>query len=204
MDYRALNCRCTLGAGSKDSGTGRCRLSSEQFKSLAVNMGWILKISLSFTDSEYDTEILCTAWPDPMESNHASSSTDEIISESSPGSLRARSVICVDDTVQFSSSRMNLNYDWMECNCKIVQVYPPSVCTSVRMTMMTSNNLEIYSDLNISTDLILNNNNEGSDRNTDKNTTRAYHPCAFSGLPVASGVIIKAAGKLRKSNAIIR
>ena len=141
-----------------------------------------------------------------MESSNTSSSTDGMNSESTLGSSKARSVICVDDTVQFFSSKMNLNYDWMECNCKIIQVYPPSVCTSVRMTMMTLNSLEMYSDLNISTDLIINNNNEGSDRNTDKNKniTRAYHPCAFSGLPVASGAIIKAAGKLRKSNAIIR
>lgn len=96
MEFLAVNCRSSLQSGRKDAGTGRCRLTTAQFKSLSVNIGWIIKLSLSLKD--ITVEVLCTTWPE------LSSITDE-------------SVICVDDSVQISDTL--IASDWIECSCKV-------------------------------------------------------------------------------------
>lgn len=183
MNYRALNCRSSLTVGKKDSGTGRCRLTSDQFKSLSVSIGWIVRVSLCFSNHNHETEILCTAWPDT-----SSNAPDE-------------STICLDDTVQFSSGKELLGVDWIECSCRVLQVYPPSSCTSVRMTLIRS-----VMTLTTPTGDIGERGVNSANQNNDSSSSRSrhHHAAAFSGLPVASGVILRAAGSMRPMHAVIR
>lgn len=172
MEYRALNSRSLLTSVNKDVGTGRCRLSPEQFKLFSVNIGWILRLSLSSPGCDDEMEVLCTAWPDA-----SSYRLDE-------------GVICVDDTVQFETCKQWSKPDWIECICKIVQVFPPSCCTSLRMSLA----YDQYHCGTGSTSSII-----GLSKGK-----RQHHAAAFSGLPVAAGVVVRATGKARIYNATIR
>ena len=170
MEYRALNCRSLFSSGNKDVGTGRCRLSPEQFKLFSVDIGWIVRLSLSCYDEKVD--LLCTVWP-TISSNRLKDG-----------------LICVDDTVQFQTGELWSKPDWVECLCRIVQVYPSSP------TLRASLSYTGYSSSKESKDLL---SSIGSLE--DK---REYHPAAFLGLPVASGVTIRASGKARPYDALVR
>ena len=172
MEYRAVNCRSLLSSGIKDAGTGRCRLSPEQFKLFSVDIGWIVRLSLSIKSRDDKIDLLCTVWP-IMSSNRLKDG-----------------LICVDDTVQFQTSELWLKPDWVECLCEIVQVYPPSPCTSLHASLR-------YTGYSSSTENNL--SSIGSFRDN-----RQYHPAAFLGLPVASGVAIRATSKARLSDALVR
>lgn len=101
MKYRAVNCHSSFGIANSDVGTGRCRLTSEQFKLFSIKIGWIVRISLSVPARGNAADILCTAWP--ISCNH---STDE-------------TVIYVDDSVQFDMGIGLIQADWIEYDCKV-------------------------------------------------------------------------------------
>ena len=101
MKYRAVNCRSSFGIANSDVGTGRCRLTSEQFKLFSIKIGWIVRISLSVLDRGNAADILCTAWP--MSCNR---STDD-------------TVLYVDDSVQFDTGIGLIQADWIECDSKV-------------------------------------------------------------------------------------
>ena len=166
MEYRALNCRSLFSSGNKDVGTGRCRLSPEQFKLFSVDIGWIVRLSLSYECCDDKVDLLCTVWP-TISNNRLKDG-----------------LICVDDTVQFQTGELWSKPDWVECLCRIVQLYPPSP------TLRASLSYRGYSS---STESIGSLEDE-----------RQYHPAAFLGLPVASGVTIRASGKARPSDVSVR
>ena len=101
MSYRAVNCRSSLGAANKDAGKGRCRLTSEQFKSLSIQIGWVVRIRLVFPKRQRETDILCTSWPD------------------SSNRFADENLIYVDDSVQFDSGGDLIEFDWIECDCQV-------------------------------------------------------------------------------------
>lgn len=101
MSYRAVNCRSSLGVASKDAGKGRCRLTSEQFKTLSIQIGWVVRIRLVFPNRQCGTDILCTSWPDSL---------NRVVDEN---------VIYVDSSVQFDDGGDLIESDWMECDCKV-------------------------------------------------------------------------------------
>jgi hypothetical protein len=96
MEFLAVNCRSSLQSGKKDVGTGRCRFTIAQFKSLSINIGWVVRLALCFKG--VTVKVLCTAWPE------LSSVTED-------------NVICVDDSVQISDRL--IASDWIECKCKV-------------------------------------------------------------------------------------
>lgn len=79
---------------------------------------------------------------------------------------------------------------------QIVEVYPPLYCTSMRVTLCSPLGKEIA---NRSDDI-------GDRQKGHANTSsdRCFHAAAFSGLPVAAEVIVRAKGLARSSDSIIR
>ena len=101
MSYRAVNSRSSFGVASKDAGKGRCRLTTEQFKTLSIQIGWVVRIRLEFPNQLCETDILCTCWPDL-----SSRVADE-------------NLIYVDDSVQFDNGGGLIDFDWIECDYKV-------------------------------------------------------------------------------------
>ena len=101
MSYRAVNSRSSLGVARKDAGKGRCRLTTEQFKALSLQIGWVVRIRLVFPNRQCDTDILCTSWPD------------------SSNNVADENLIYVDDSVQFDYGGDMIEFDWIECDCQV-------------------------------------------------------------------------------------
>ena len=124
--FRGVSSVYTPSYSSTDVGSGRCRLSTNQFNQLKIQLGWILELELYFNNTEptqqdvnnnYNkVQVLCTAYP------HTTNTMNCIENEH---------VICIDDTVYMGTSNntndnvkylqsfISTNANWTECNCMV-------------------------------------------------------------------------------------